>query len=114
PGTEAAGQRRHSSAPDRAALRYHRVVDVPEKRWADPAARAIDWNTPAIRADPGFPVLHVPRTVGRRARTTPSPSRRSRQLMSELPPETAPSGAVDPTDEAAVAAAVEAALAAVG
>ncbi|PWF88899.1 phenylalanine--tRNA ligase subunit alpha [Kocuria rosea] len=34
--------------------------------------------------------------------------------MSELPPETAPSGAVDPTDEAAVAAAVEAALAAVG
>ena len=30
--------------------------------------------------------------------------------MSELPPETAPSGAVDPTDEAAVSAAVEAAL----
>ena len=33
--------------------------------------------------------------------------------MSELPPETAPSGAVDPTDEAQVAAAVEAALTAV-
>jgi phenylalanyl-tRNA synthetase alpha chain len=61
--------------------------------------RAFPWNEP-------------PRGAGARPdEAVPEPKKSV--LMSELPPETAASGAVDPTDEAAVTAAVDAALAAV-
>ena len=73
-----------------------------------PVSVAIDWTAPVIPADAGFPVAGALLGVtGRRQRL------QKRMPMPELPTDTAAPAAVDPTDEAAVAVAVDAALAAV-